>query len=1313
MKFCLSRIASAVILMVLVSSWSYAQGGGTSSTLTGTVVDQTGGVIPGAEVAIKNNATGAEAKTLTGDNGTFSIPFLSAGSYTATVTMQGFKQAVVKDIVLTAGAPATIRVSLQVGGKDETVTVEANAELVQSSTATITTTMNVTQISSLPLATRSALDFLVFLPGVNTTSTARNATISGLPNNTINITIDGINTQDNYLKGNAGGDGMFSMITPRLDAVQEVTLSTATPGSEAAGQGAVQIKFVTRSGNNEYHGSLYEYYQNTWLNANTWFNNRDKGATYNGTSTPCTATQLANEWDKCKAPRNRTLLNQFGFRLGGPISAPKWLFGKLGFDGKDRAFFFVNYEESRQPFQQSRTRTIFNPLVDQGIFPYTVSGVSYQANLFDLARTYGQTATWDPTIQKLLADIRSVSNTTGSVKQRTDPAFMDYLIVNSGTYIRKSPTLRFDFNLTSKQRIEATWNYYQYVPNPDTTNSADWAYPGFPNYGTQGGNRFSGAVALRSTLTPRIVNEVRFGFLGGTTLWWPDVNVGQFKTTGIGNQDGYALSLRSGGVSNAYTAMSPERRNDPNETIEDNLNWSRSSHSLSFGGTFTNVANWIWDQDVVPTIGFGVDSTYDPAYVMFNPANKAANFPKATDAMVSTAQSIYGLLTGRVTSIGGNGVLSEVNNQYTYNGSSVKRGHMREMGFFASDSWRVKPGLTLNYGLRWELQLPFVPLNGIYTYNTMADVWGLSGAGNMFKPGTMTGQAPTYKQYVAGSPAYNTDYKTVAPSFGFAWSPSFNRGLLGKVLGGSGKSVFRGGFSVAYNRNGMYDYDRIFGNNPGAYINATRDVSNGNLVIGTDTWPLLFRDKSRLGQPAFATAPAYPLTSSSISDYVDAFDPNLRTPYTLSWSFGLQRELTKDMALEVRYVATRNKQPWIRINYNEQNLVENGFLNEFKLAMANLQANIAAGRGNSFAYFGPGSNTSPLPITLAYVGGNVDPNDPVNYTKAVIGTTAANVFTNGSYVNTLARYNANPGTYATNLWNNVTQRANAAAAGIPANFFFVNPTIAAGRDYVETNGGFNKYDSMVVELRRRLSKGLLVQANYTFAKGLDSSWLSFRSPYVTTTGSTVPHAFKVNWVYEVPFGQGRLFFTGANRLVDRIIGGWEFQGTGRIQSGSLLNFGNVRLYGITADQLRDAAGLRFDDAHKQVYYLPDSIIQNTIKAFNTSATSLTGYSASGAPTGAYVAPVNTTDCIQIYSGQCAPLTLYLRGPAFWNFDLSAVKKIRFTEQKNLEMRGEFLNAFNKTNFNGTTCQSNSQSCGQLTGTQGGPRNIQVVLRINF
>jgi hypothetical protein len=1112
------------------------------------------------------------------------------------------------------------------------------------------------------------------------------------------------------------------MISPRLDAIEEVTLSTATPGSEAGGQGAVQIKYVTRSGNNDFHGSLYEYHRNPDFNSNYWFNNRDRAPTYNGSTDPCTPAQMAAEFNNCKAPRDRVLLNQPGGRIGGPITLPKKIFGPLGFSGKDHAFFFVNYEEYRLPAQTTRTRTVFSPSMEQGIFPYLVGSNTQTVDLMALATANGQIATFDPTVKKLLSDIRS------SLGQRTiqnyapNPEYQLFIFTNKALTVRKLLTTRFDFNITNKERVEISYSFHRYVPVLDTLNSVDPAFPGFPNQRFQGSNRFTMSNALRSTLTPRLVNEIRFGFQGGITLFWPDINAGQFQTSGVGNMDGFTMGISAAGISNVYWSASPERRNSPTKTLEDTLSWTKGAHSISIGGTFTRGSLFVVDQTVVPGIGFGVDTTFDPAAIMFNAANGPKNFPGASSTQYGAAQSAYAVLTGRVNSISGSGVLSETTNKYTYQGPQIQRGHMSEFGIFLQDSWRARPNLTLNYGVRWEVQMPFTPGNNVWTYNTVDDLWGLSGHqsyGNnvLYTPGTLPGIVPTYKQFPVGTSAYSAKWHDFAPSIGFAWTPNTG-GFLSKLLGESGGSVFRGGFSLAYNRNGTYDYASMFGANPGLTINATRSIANGNLITntGTDVMPVLFRDKSRLGPPSFLAAPVYPLQSTSISDRVNLFDPNTKTPYVLSWTFGWQRELGKNTVVELRYVANKNLQAWTQRNINEQNIVENGFLSEFKLAMANLQSNIAAGRGSNFKYFGAGTGTSPLPITLAYFSGvpAAQATDPTKYTSSN--------FSSSTYVNQLAQYSPGPGSYAGSLWGSAAQRTNALAAGLPANEFVANPTVASGGAWISTNGGWNWYNSAVVELRRRLAKGLLVQANYVFAKGLSSSLQSYRRPYVTTTGGTLPDAFKVNWIYELPLGSGKMFFGNTHGIVDRIIGGWEFQGAGRWQSGNLINFGNVRLVGMTTQDLRNSLALRFDNANKLVYYEPEDIRANTIAAFNTSATTSTGYSTSfGVPTGRYIAPANSGGCIQVVSGDCAPLTLYARGPRFQRFDLSMVKRIRFTETKNLELRGEFLSAFNNINFFGNTCASSSTSCGLVSSaytdssnTQDpGGRLIQVVLRINF
>ncbi|MBI5087258.1 MAG: hypothetical protein HZB13_21990, partial [Acidobacteria bacterium] len=463
--------------------------------------------------------------------------------------------------------------------------------------------------------------------------------------------------------------------------------------------------------------------------------------------------------------------------------------------------------------------------------------------------------------------------------------------------------------------------------------------------------------------------------------------------------------------------------------------------------------------------------------------------------------------------------------------------------------------------------------------------------------------------------------------------------------------------------------------------------------------------------------------SGAVTDQVNVINPALKVPMVQSWSFGFQRELGADMAIEVRYMGNLATRAWSgSINYNETNIQENGMLQEFKLAQQNLQANLAANRGANFRYYGPGTGTSPLPITVAYFSAipASRAGDPAVYSSSN--------FTNTSWVNALATQAPAPFTYAANLHSDATRRANAITAGLPGNFFLVNPDKRGGA-WDLTNWGGSSYNAATVEVRRRFSKGLLVNSSYTFGKAMQYIWTSFRqmdgargvSPY------NITHAFKVNWLYELPVGKGRHFLTGSNAIVDGLLGGWAINGTGRIQSGSPFNIGNVRLIGMTRNELQSMVAVRKEPNF--VYFLPQDVIDNTIKANNLSATSATGYGSLGVPSGRYIAPANNTGCVELHAGQCGGVRAMLYGPKFVRFDISAVKKIRVTERINVEFRGEFLNTFNNTNFivgsagNDTNSATNfsSSDFGKITAAyqdtsttnDPGGRLVQFVLRINF
>ena len=690
---------------------------------------------------------------------------------------------------------------------------------------------------------------------------------------------------------------------------------------------------------------------------------------------------------------------------------------------------------------------------------------------------------------------------------------------------------------------------------------------------------------------------------------------------------------------------------------------------------------------------------------MFN----ATNFPGSAGTDRTAAQNLYAVLTGRVTQIGANARLG-TDGQYTYLGDSTALGRLRQSDLFIQDNWRMRPNLSVNLGLRYAMQMPFYARNNSYSTASVEDIWGISGYKpgcdmsnptsancNLFQAGVQTGVSPpTYENLGKGVQAYNTDWNNIAPSLGVNWTPTPEGGWRRTLLGDSGESSISAGFSRAYDRRGMNDFTGVFGANPGLSLNANRNVGNGNLTV-----PLLLRDGNLGPAPTcpplpapkptgcLLAAPEYPLTNQTATGSVNTFDPDLQVPYSDSWTIGFQRALGKATAVEVRYVGTRSRAQWQTFNYNEPNILDNKFLDEFKLAQANLQSHIAAGCGGegnacSFAYRGPGTGTSPLPIYLAFFSGigSGQAGDQTVYTSGS--------WTSSNFINPLSKYDSNPFTPAgtnanTGLAGNPTRQANSIRAGLPANFFRVNPDMLGGAN-ATGNRGSSEYNAMQLQFRRRLTAGFQFDANYSYGRGTLSQHYSFRVPRVQlrATGGEgdVTHGFKATGFYELPFGQGKRFGTGAGEWMDRLIGGWQVSGTTRIQSGRLFDLGNVRVIGMNEDEVQDLFKLRFE-SDTIIYGWPQSLIDETIKAFSTSATSPTGYGALGPPSGKYFAPANGPDCIESISGtygDCGVQSLVVTGPIVANVDLSVRKRVKIAGRVQYEFSLDIFNLFNRVTF---------------------------------
>lgn len=1336
----------ALVAMVFVGSApAFGQSGSGSTTLSGLIVDSTGAVIPGADVTAKNNATNVAFAAVTDGTGRFTIASVPPGTYTVSVTLMGFKTAIAPDVQVLSATPASVKLTLEVGGKEESVVVTGAADVVQTQSATLARTIDVKQIQQLPVITHTALDYVVSLAGVETSaSNTRGSTINGLPTSSMNITLDGINVQDKR-----GSEGFFMYIRPMMDSVEEITVTTSNAGAEATGAGAANIRMETRAGSNRFSASAYDTWRNQagtnaadaiartkhpgflWkLNTPYWFNKRDLPKTAAG-------DYFIND----------TRLQTPGFRIGGPIF-------------KDKMFYFGNYEEFRLPESRSRTRYLMNTAAQSGIFTYPRAdgGGNATVNVYDIARLKGQTSTPDPSIATLLADIRAATTKAGAVRAN-DLNTDQYDFVPSATQMRKFPTVRMDYNVTTNHRLSASYRYNSFNSTPDFLNNAEAKFPGFINVGGQVSGRYMWQGTLHS-IFGKLVNEVRVGGQDATgegSYFGYGVDSTQFNCQVAGCQSaggkGWIFgfpSVGANGITSATGYGGPSAGVAGQKSFEDTLTWIKGAHSLSFGGSWARISMRNWA--TTPTeasLTFGLATQDATAYQMLDSVNGAANFPGGINTTYAGyAKNLYAFLTGRVTNYGATYYL-QPDGTYKAGGERTNATVADDYGFFASDSWRVKPNLTLTLGLRWEVQLPMTT-DGLYSrpkdwqmvYGVTGAGTGSYGQGNLYKPGTLTGVNPIVVPYENSRPAYNTDWNNLAPAVGFAWRPSLKSSLLTRVL--STEPVFRGGFSVTYTKLGTSFFDSNYSGNPGRSRAGSRSATSGTPVWGSDGWPVLLRDTTRL-TPSAAPAPLLGSTWTlipAINESVDIHYPDWPVTSTMQYSFGIQRQLGKSIGLDVRYVGNTNIGGWGSWNMNgsaQWSMLtnENGFLDEFRKAQANLRANIIAGKGNTFAFTGA-AGTSPLPIFQAYFAGT-----PLKDAKNQVAAnyTSAN-YKSSSWYNSLNMYSPNmtnssgssgiAGWGSSGLQNGIGSGtgldANRIAAGLPINFFMANPAVAQGSSYLETTVGNTRFNALQVDMTKRMSHGLMVQANYAFSFGrqtymqrsLRENW-----SYINSGGGAT-HTFKANWVYELPFGKGKSWGSSAGRLLDGFIGGWEIDGIGRVQTGPKFNYGGYRLVGMTEKDLQNMFKFRHEtgtDGVDRIFMLPADVITNsTLALYTTSATTATGY-AGALPTGRYLAPASGPDCVQYMTADCpgTAITRFITGPKYWKVDMSLVKRVNLVKNLRLEARMDLFNIFDTVNFTPTGSMGSSYNSWQVTsGAQDvnasqdpGGRITQFGLRITW
>ncbi len=672
-----------------------------TSTMDGTIRDTQGAVIGKAAVTVTSVETGQKFATNSDDKGHWAIPSLSTGSYNLLVKSPGFKTAENTNIKMDAGIPATVNLVLEVGAVSETVEVSGGAEVVESTSATVSSNLTGRQVSDLPTPSRNATDLIVTLPGTQTPAGPRNTTFDGLPQATVNMTLDGVNIQDNLLKNGSGG-AFYPVVYPRTDAIEEVSVTSAASGAESLGEGAIQVKFVTKSGTNHWHGGAFWQERNTFFDANTYFNNID------GLS------------------RDRILLHQAGAHIGGPIL-------------KNKLFIFFNYEIFRFPQSWNEAQvkgaqlTVLTDAARSGLFTYKdSSGIVRSVNLYNVAASGGYRATPDPIIANTLGQIAQ-STSGGILSSRVtanDYNRNNFNFLAPGEHKIDFPQGKLDYVINSKQHWEATGGTNPYRLFPDGINGV---IPVFPGSGTvlgssvNAGQReafWTGSTALRSAWSNHWTSEIRFGMSSGNVLFFNDVTPNLFS-----QWNGYAPNL-AGYVTVPYNASTFSRRNNPVKQLNGSASWVKGSHLVNTGGSFSRISEYqaSYSTQVIPRVSFGVVST-DPILSLFT----ATNFPGAAASDLTNAENLYALLTGRVSAVTRSSVLSDQTHTYGANGV-VGRLRQQEFGMFVQDSWKRTQHLTLNFGLRLENQFPFHTFNNTYTRPTYAAFTAFPESAISFSP---------------------------------------------------------------------------------------------------------------------------------------------------------------------------------------------------------------------------------------------------------------------------------------------------------------------------------------------------------------------------------------------------------------------------------------------------------------------------------------------------------------------------------------------------------------------------------------------------
>ncbi len=1238
-----------VLLCLLSSTLLLAQS--TGGRILGRTADSSGAVVANVQVTLINQATGVSRDATTNSSGDYVFVEVVPGTYEVDFAAQGFKKNVQKDIIVDVNQVVTLNSTLQVGTTQETVEVTSEAPQVDTTSTQLGAVVNNRSVNELPLNARDTYQFLQLQPGVQSVSGSSNSLFYG-SDNAGSVSVNGGRDRANNFSVNGGdANDQFAnlpTVQPTPDSVEEFRVITNTFDAEYGRNSGAVVNVITKSGTNAFHGNVYEYFRNTVLNAQGYLN---------------TAKPQFNQ-------------NQFGGTLGGPIL-------------KDRSFFFISYE-GRRVRQGQPSDLVYVPTNPEfsGDFsagstfaggysdPFVAQALDGRpgcdaalgvANL--PVPTPGQTIPWsqvfptnqiplpcqDPVASALLNQLPAANSPTGAFQS-----------VPVGRDRQDQFTIRWDHKINDRQNFSA---YYYFTDDAMFAPFSFFQAAGasIPGYGSNVAQRFQQYNLTHTwTISNALVNEARFTYMregqltfqhpqntGSVTSSCPS-SVSQFCFTGLSdssainalaanpltgnpkfgitpglgaNHEGLPFITISGGavIGNNFEGELPQVGNTFQWT--DSVSYVKGNHTMKFGA---DVRRNRFDQ----TLYYNVNGSY--------------TFDSSSSNAVLFDDNYPGFLLGLAD---------------TYSQGSAQRENVRSTGvyLFAQDSWKIRPNVTLNYGLRWELDTPLTDvLHHVQT----------------FRPGQNTTVYPcqlnptsiaTFQSYGIGSPDCNNTgtlptglvvpgdkgvpaglttgyYKAFAPRIGLAYSPNFSSGILNKLFGTNGKTSIRTGWGLFYNPIEQLVLEQ-FGAEP--------PFGGSNFLTGTFfNTPFVSQNQTTNPNPfnGFLTPP--PGTPTDWSTFrplllYGEFQPHLRSQYTAQYNFSIQRELAKDLVWQIGYVGSQGHRLLASHDINAANP-------QTCLDIITILGSSACGpylEDNAFNFTVPAGMAFHLPngSTLTGASGTGTPVQLVGLRPF----SSPNCVTNGPNIGTGCPVDGIP------VFANV----------------FAEDTIA--------NAAYNSFQTM---LEKRFSHGLQLQASYTFSKSLDqaSSFEETLNPFNPRASRALSlfnaaQRFVINYYWELPIPKH-------NGFVGKVVNDWAISGITQFQSGFPIRLqtqndneliSSLFFIGTAAPQLTGPLQLLNPKASSGHYYLnPNQFSDPTPGTFATTPRSI-----------------------------CC-------GPGLNEWDITFSKKIAITETNYFQFRADIFNLFNRTSFNNPDGNFSNTTFGQILNARE-PRLVQFALKYYF